>query len=74
MKSRTHATACDYGLAGPGGPAPCICGVSAAQLSADQLIRTVALEAAVGLDMEISPSEVLNIARRFETYIRDEAK
>ncbi|AZM51801.1 hypothetical protein DMA15_03715 [Streptomyces sp. WAC 01529] len=72
MRSRTHATPCDYGLSGPGGTAPCICGVSAAQLSADQLIRTVALEAAVSLDMEISPSEVLNIARRFETYLRGE--
>ena len=72
MRSRTHATSCDYGMSDHSGPAPCTCGVSPAVLTADQAIRVIALQHATERRGGYTES-VLSEAQEFEAYIRGES-
>ncbi|MFE0101198.1 hypothetical protein [Streptomyces sp. NPDC059009] len=69
MRNRTHATHCDYGLVSAGESVPCTCGVSPVHLTADQVIRVIALQHAMQRAGGYTKS-VLAEAKDFETYIR----
>lgn len=68
---RSHAPPCDYGLTyGNGGRGRCTCGLVAEELTADQLIRVIALRVAAERTMDATPSVVKGEAQIFERYIR----
>lgn len=62
-----NATACDYALSDA-----CTCGVSPMALTADQMIRVIALRAAMDLDPAVTAQYIVTKAQAFETYIRGE--
>lgn len=65
----THAAHCDYGVTyGGGRRGQCTCGAVAEQLTADQVVRVIALR--LGIETAMSPTEAIANAQLFETYIR----
>lgn len=68
-----HGPHCDYGTTYAGGKrGRCTCGRIAEVLTADQLIRVVALHVALERHPSQGPASLVSEAQTYETYIRGE--
>lgn len=69
--NRPHGRACDYGLTyADGSRGRCTCGAVTEELTADQLIRVIALNIALERHPSQGPDSVVFEAQTYETYIR----
>ncbi|QES45223.1 hypothetical protein DEJ49_33325 [Streptomyces venezuelae] len=75
MRDRTHPAHCDYGVTyGGGRRGRCTCGLIAEELTADQVIRVIALRAALeSSQMSADARYLVARAQTFETYLRGES-
>lgn len=72
---RPHESPCDHGITyGDGRRGRCTCGAVAEELTADQLIRVIALRATLECSLTRTPDAVVSEAQIFEDYIRGEER